>query len=62
VATPAVVEDLDVLVDGIGGLSARRPGTAVDELALQGSEEALDDGTVPAVAPAPEAALDSVAA
>jgi GPI mannosyltransferase 3 len=38
VATPAVVEDLDVLVDGVGGLSACRPAPPVNEFALQGPE------------------------
>src|SRR6185312_893741 len=62
VATPAVVEDLDVLVDRVGGLAAGRPAAPVNELPLQRSEEALDDGVVPAVAPAAEAALDAVGA
>jgi Phage integrase family len=60
VTTPAVVEDLDVLVDGVGGFSACRPATTVNEFALQGPKEALDDGVVPAVPSAAEAALDAV--
>jgi hypothetical protein len=62
VATSAVVEDLDVLVDGVGGLSARRPAAPVNEFALQRPEEALDDGIIPAVTPAAEAALDAMSA
>lgn len=58
----AVVEDLDVLVDGCGGLVTRRPRAPVEELALERPEEALDDGVVEAVAAVAHAACDSVRA
>jgi hypothetical protein len=62
VASSPVVEDLDVLVDRLDGLSARRPATPMNEHALQCAEEALDDGIVPAVASTAQAALDAVRA
>jgi len=46
----AVVEDLDVLEDGRADLGQVGPGAGVDELALEGPEEALGDGVVPAFA------------
>jgi hypothetical protein len=44
VASFAVVEDFDV-VEALGAeLGLRGPGAAVDQLLLQGREEALGDG------------------
>ena len=60
VAPSPVVEDLDVLVDGGGHLVAGRPAPPVDELLLQGSEEALNGSVVPAIAATTEAAFDAV--
>jgi len=41
----AVVEGLDVLGDGLTRLADRRPWSAMDEVLLQGREEAFDDGS-----------------
>ena len=43
-AALAVVEDLDVLEDGGPGLLPGGPGLAVQQLGLEGGEEALGDG------------------
>src|SRR3954451_17471049 len=48
----AVVEDLDVLEDRAAQVGLGWPAAAVDELLLQGREEALGDGVVVAVAAA----------
>ena len=45
-----VVEDLDELEDRRPGGSPGREGGAVHELSLEGGEEALGDGVVPALA------------
>jgi hypothetical protein len=50
VTTGSVVEGLDVGEDLTTELPPGRPGTAVDELLLQGGEEALGDGVIEAVA------------
>src|SRR5215207_414196 len=50
VPAAAVVEDLDVLEDLGAQLGLGWPAAAVDELLLQGGEEALGDGVVVAVA------------
>src|SRR2546426_10649931 len=52
-----VVEDLQVLEDGAGGVRVRRPVRLVREFDLERREEALRDGVVPAV-PAPAHAHD----
>src|SRR3954454_19005072 len=52
VPAAAVVEDLDVLEDLGAQLGLGWPAAAVDELLLQGREEALGDGVVVAVAAA----------
>jgi hypothetical protein len=56
----AVVEGLDVLGDGLTRLADRRPWSAMDEVLLQGREEAFDDGVIPAVALSAHAADDAV--
>jgi hypothetical protein len=38
---PVSIGDLDVLVDGLGGLSSCRPAAPMNELALQGLEKKL---------------------
>src|SRR5712692_11908043 len=50
VASFAVVEDLYVVEDLGAQFGLRRPGAAVDQLLLQGREEALGDGVIEAVA------------
>ena len=50
VATPAVVERLDVLEDGGARLGLGRPGAAMDQVFLDRGVEALQDGVVEAVA------------
>jgi len=45
-----VVEDLDVVEDLSAQLFAVRPGAAVDQLLLQGGEEALSHGIIETVA------------
>ena len=50
VAADPVVEDLDVVEHRGPGLGRARPGRAVDELGLEGGEEALGHGVVVAVA------------
>src|SRR5262245_40203210 len=57
----AVVEDLDEVEDRRPCLLAGRPGEAVDELDLEGGEEALGDGVIPAGARPAEALGDAVA-
>src|SRR5688500_8209655 len=47
-AALAVVEDLDVLEDSGSGLLPGGPGLAVQQLGLEGGEEALSDRVVPA--------------
>jgi hypothetical protein len=49
-AALAVVEDFDVVEDLGAQLDLRRPRAAMDELLLQGREEALGDGVIEAVA------------
>jgi len=44
VPASGVVEDLDVVEDLLAELLSVRPGAAVDELLLEGGEEALGDG------------------
>jgi hypothetical protein len=51
VASPAIVEDLDVLEDLSSQLGFGGPCLAVDHLFLEGREEALGDGVVIAVTP-----------
>src|SRR6188508_2522263 len=46
-AALAIVEGLDVLEDGGPGLLAGGPGLAMEQLGLEGGEEALGDGVVP---------------
>ena len=55
-----VVEELDVLGNGLVGGFPSQPGPAVDELRLQGPEEALHDRVVPAVPSTAHAALDAL--
>ena len=58
--TPVRIEERpDVVVHGGPGLGLRRPRTSVDQLCLQGREEALRDGVVPAVADTAHAADDA---
>src|SRR5688500_13056562 len=47
-AALAVVEDLDVLEDSGSGLLPGGPGLAVQQLGVEGGEEALSDRVVPA--------------
>jgi hypothetical protein len=54
-AALAVVEDLDVLEDSGPGLLPGGPVLAVEQLGLEGGEEALGDGVVPAGAGAADA-------
>ena len=55
VPTPRVVEDLDVLHDRRPGLRSCGEVRPVDQLLLQGGEEALQGGVVPALANLPDA-------
>jgi len=48
-AALAIVEDLDVLEDGGSRVLAGGPGLAMEQLGLEGGEEALGDGVVPQV-------------
>src|SRR5215204_7605715 len=54
-AALAVVEGLDVLEDGRLCLLPGGPGLAVEQLGLEGGEEALGDGIVPTGAGATDA-------
>jgi len=60
-AALAVVEGLDVLEDRAPRGGARRPAVPVQEVELEGREEALGDGVVPAIAWPAEAGTDPVA-
>jgi len=55
VSALAVVEGLDVLEDGGLGLPSGAPGLTMEQLGLEGGEEALGDGVVPAGAGAANA-------
>src|SRR5690242_17664076 len=55
----AIVENLDVVEEGSPQLHASCPGAAVDEFGLEGREEGLGDGVVPAVALSTHAHLDA---
>src|SRR5918997_256153 len=57
-AALAVVEGLDVVEDGGPGLLAGPPGLSVEQLGLEGGEEALGDGVVPTGAGAADALAD----
>src|SRR5918996_3910789 len=57
-AALAVVEGLDVLEDGGPGLLPGGPTLAMEQLGLEGGEEALGDGVVPAGAGAADALAD----
>src|SRR5689334_12079177 len=57
-ATLPVVEDFDVLEDGGPGLPPGGPGLAMEKFGLEGGEEALGDGVVPAGAGAADALAD----
>src|SRR5687768_358266 len=56
--TRSIVENLDVVKDVGAGFGPRSPSGAVDELALERREEALDRRVVPAIAAATHAASD----
>jgi phage-related tail protein len=58
VPAAAVEEDLDVLEDLRAQLGLRWPAAAVDELLLEGREEALGDGVVVAVTAAAHRVLE----
>ena len=58
-AALAVVPDLDPLEDGRPRRGAGRPGPGVDELGLEGGEEALGHGVVEAVARPAHRAVDA---
>ena len=62
VATLAVVEDLDEVEDRRPQPGRGWPGVAVEQLALQGGEEALGDGVVQRVADSALEATSSEAA
>jgi hypothetical protein len=51
-ATPRVVETLNVLCDREGGRRPSPPSVAVDELVFDRREEALADGIIPFQVPA----------
>ena len=55
-----VVPALDVLEDGASKSGSRRPSAGIDELALDGGEEALGHCIVPALALAPDREDDAV--
>src|SRR4051794_40310205 len=57
-AALAIVEGLDVLEDRGPGLLPGGPALAVEQLGLEGGEEALGDGVVPAGAGAADALAD----
>src|SRR5882672_4220751 len=59
-ASATVVVGLDVFEDGALGVAPVLEGSIAIELALEGAEEALHDGVVPAVALATHAARDAV--
>ena len=59
--TLTIVEDLDVLEDGLAGSSPGREWLAVDQLGLESREEALIDGVVPALAGPAERPHEAVA-
>src|SRR5215469_12012837 len=47
---PGAVVPADVLGDGAAGAGSGGPGVVVEQLALDGTEEALGQGVVPALA------------
>lgn len=60
-STLSVVEGLDVVEQGGSQLVPARPSLAADELDLEGGEEGLGDGVVPAVVFTAHADLDAFA-
>src|SRR5690242_17587369 len=60
VKSPAVVEDLDVLLQRSTRLRARPPSCVMHELLLERAEETLDDRVVPAVAATTHARLNAM--
>ena len=61
VAALAIVEALDVLEDGARRIGTRRPTAPVQEVEIQGREEALRHSVVPAVARSTETRANAVA-
>src|SRR4029079_15374813 len=61
VKSPAVVEDLDVLLQRSTRPCERPPSCVMHELLLERAEETLDDRVVPAIAATTHARLDAMA-
>ena len=57
-ASLSVVEDLDILEEGGLQLPARLPGAAIEQLGLQGGEEALRHGVVVGISATAHGALE----